>query len=78
MALIDARATRAMGDVIRADLVISGANTPETMAHAAEISVATLTRTPHHVSVARDATVPSLMRVVIDGPLLALCVVIEV
>jgi hypothetical protein len=78
MAGADIDTSRVLRDVIRADLVVAAPRTLDQVRDAARRSLATLTTRPHLIHVAPDARGSGLARVMIDGPTLTSCLVIEV
>lgn len=78
MAQVVVDASRALREVIRADVIVSGARALDAIAASAQASLDTLVRAPHRISVARDAEVPSLVRVTFAGPAIIGCIVIAV
>lgn len=78
MPTADVDTGQALRDVIRADLVLAGPCSLHEVRVAARASLATLTALPHLIHVARDPRVLGLARVMIDGPVLTACLVLEV
>lgn len=70
--------SKALRDVLRADLVVADPRTLDAVRACARASLATLTDRSHLIHVARDPRVPGLARIMIDGPVLTTCLVLEV
>lgn len=78
MARAEIDTSRALRDVIRADLVVAAPRTLDAVRDNARRSLATLTTRPHLIHVAPDPRGSGLARIMIDGPILTSCLVIEV